>query len=385
MFLHRERNDMNLVLSLTEACNLRCKYCYYKESHEDRSLNMSDEILETAVRVAFERTLQLKQSYFNVTFFGGEPLLRKESIFKTVDLINSLKQERSSEIPQDFRARYAVNTNCTLLNDEILEYLRREKFRIFVSLDGPAEHHNIARRTVQGTGSFELLKPFIPALVQMDTVVISVVTRNHVPTLADSVKWIFDQGFKQVTTALDFDGKWTGEDYDALAQQYVKMADFWVARKKENPKDLFYLGTIQDKLKFKLQGLRHKEITCHVFEGAIGVAANGNVFPCTRFITSKLNAPYCLGNVLDARENGVVSVESMERLFNNPVAQDIQDFMQHDKAECDGCAIRYRCHAHECACTSFYTTGSIHEVSAEVCTHERMLAAICDDAAEQLV
>ena len=35
---------MNLVLSLTERCNLRCTYCYYKVSHEARSLVMSDDV-----------------------------------------------------------------------------------------------------------------------------------------------------------------------------------------------------------------------------------------------------------------------------------------------------------------------------------------------------
>ena len=31
---------MNLVLSLTKRCNLRCSYCYYNVSQESRSLTM---------------------------------------------------------------------------------------------------------------------------------------------------------------------------------------------------------------------------------------------------------------------------------------------------------------------------------------------------------
>lgn len=415
---------MNLVLSLTEACNLRCKYCYYKKSHEDRCLVMSDEVLDAAIRVAFFRTLELHQKFFNVTFFGGEPLLRKDSIYKAVDLIKSLIQEHRTELAKDFRLQFAINTNGTLLNDEILEYLRREKFRVFISLDGPEHYHNIARRTINDGGSFEKIASFIPALVEMDSVVLSVVTHDHVATLAESVKWLFAQGFKQVTTSLDFDGKWTGEEFDALAEQYVELGDFWVERKKQSvaDKSIFYYGTFQDKFKLGLQGKRFKNVTCHVFEGAIGVSANGNVFPCTRFITSKPNAPYCLGNVLDCvssrddlkmrdvhelpdvqsqrKDLNLPDVQSQRKnlkqpnnqckissdsLFNGPVAQDILRFLNNDKAECEGCAIRYRCHAHECACTSFYTTGSIDGVSAEVCTHERMLSAICDDLAEKFL
>ncbi|MCF0224881.1 MAG: radical SAM protein, partial [Fibrobacter sp.] len=56
----------------------------------------------------------------------------------------------------------------------------------------------------------------------------------------------------------------------------------------------------------------------------------------------------------------------------------------NDKKECDGCALKHRCVAHECACTSFYTTGSVEGVSPEVCTHERMLTEITDALIEKL-
>ena len=46
---------MNLVLSLTERCNLRCTYCYYKVSHEARSLTMSEDIMDAAIRLAITR------------------------------------------------------------------------------------------------------------------------------------------------------------------------------------------------------------------------------------------------------------------------------------------------------------------------------------------
>ena len=72
-----------------------------------------------------------------------------------------------------------------------------------------------------------------------------------------------------------------------------------------------------------------------------------------------------------------------EKIYSSAVAQDIRDFFNRDKDDCKGCAIRFRCHGHECACTSFYSTGSVHGVSPEVCTHERMLAAICDDAVSE--
>ena len=375
---------MNLVLSLTERCNLRCTYCYYKVSHEARSLVMSNDIMEAAIKLAFERTIDLKQNFLNITFFGGEPLLCMESIRRGVDFAKSLVAGRfgdefvvgvrSVEPPSSkFRLRFAVNTNGTLLDDSIIEFMKREKFRIYLSLDGPEAHHNVCRKQVGGAGSFKLIEPHIPALRKLDTVVLSVVTRENMRSLSEAVRWIQAQGFRNMTAAVDFDGKWTGEEFDVLAAEYVKMANFWMELKRQ--KVPFYLGTIQDKLKFRLTGQRHRKSSCHVVEGIVACAANGNLFPCTRFISSKTDAPYIMGNVFD----------EPSKIFGGAVAQDIRDFFGRDKEDCKGCAIRFRCHAHECACTSFYSTGSIHGVSPEVCTHERMLAAICDDAISDFI
>ena len=363
---------MNLVLSLTERCNLRCTYCYYKVSHEARSLVMSKDIMEAAIRLAFERTLSLNQRFLNITFFGGEPLLCMDSIYRGVEYAKELARERFG-MSNEFRLRFAVNTNATLLDDTIIEYLKREKFRIYLSLDGPEEHHNICRKQVGGTGSFKLIEPHIPVLRNLDTVVLSVVTRDNMHSLSDAVRWIQAQGFRNMTTAVDFDGKWTGDEFDILAREYDKLAQFWLETKRKNIP--FYLGTIQDKLKFRLTGQRHRLTSCHVAEGIVASAANGNLFPCTRFISSKVDAPYIMGNVFD----------EPAKIFDGVVARDIRDFFSRDKKDCEGCAIRFRCHAHECACTSFYSTGSIHGVSPEVCTHERMLAAISDGVVSQEV
>lgn len=357
---------MNLVLSLTERCNLRCSYCYYKVSHESRSLTMQNDIMEAAILLAFERTLSLGQNYLNITFFGGEPLLCMGLIHKGVEFAKALAQGHDK-----FRLRFAVNTNATLLNDSIIEYLKRENFRVYVSLDGPETHHDICRKMKNGGGSFKLIEPHIPALRELDTIVFSVVTRENMHSLSESVRWIQAQGFKSMTTALDFDGKWTGDEFDVLAREYTELASFWMELKRN--KVSFYLGTIQDKLKLRLTGIRLRSRSCKVAEGVFACAANGNLFPCTRFITSKSDAPYIMGNVF----------EEPAKIFDGVVARDVRDFFNRDKEECEGCAIRFRCHAHECACTSFYSTGSIHGVSAEVCTHERMLAAICDSAVRQ--
>ena len=61
-----------LALELTKRCNLRCKYCYFRAQHEEKSsVDMSLEI----GKAAFDRLFDAPLSRYSVSFFGGEPLL----------------------------------------------------------------------------------------------------------------------------------------------------------------------------------------------------------------------------------------------------------------------------------------------------------------------
>lgn len=361
---------MNLVLCLTEQCNLRCSYCYYKETQSDRASVMDDDTMFAAIKLCFERTLFFGQNFLNITFFGGEPLLRKEAIFKGVDFAKSFlaKLKDKKLVSKNFFMSFAINTNGTLFDKKMLDYCEKEKIRVYISVDGPAFQQDISRRTVNGAGSFDAMHKHLPRISKMSSVALCTVTREHVPHLFEGVKWIHEQGFRSMTTSVDFDGKWTEEDFEKLSLQYQKMALYWLECRKKG--DDFFLGTIQDKIKLRLQNRRFRQYSCHVYTGAMGVATNGNIFPCTRFITSKDNAPYIQGNVFTS--------------FDEKACNEIRNFLDSDKKECEGCVLKHRCAAHECACTSFYTTGSIYGISAEVCTHERMLTEICDAIVEKI-
>ena len=301
---------------------------------------MDDATLEQAIKIALDRTIFFRQSYLNITFFGGEPLLRREAIYKGVEFAKAVVDDAmdNGKISKNFKLQFAVNTNgtlfddeffdfcerekfriyLTLFDDEFFDFCEREKFRIYLSLDGPEHHHDIARRTVSNTGSFKAIEKHIPRFVKLGAVALSTVTRAHVNTLFESVKWLHEQGFQSLTTSVDFDGKWTGEDFDKLALQYQKMAEYWRACREKG--DKFFLGTIHDKIKITLINSRYRLYSCHVYNGAIGVATNGNMFPCTRFITSNPNTHYVQGNVFTG--------------FDETACDKIREFLDNDKKEC---------------------------------------------------
>ena len=67
---------MNLTLHLTDNCNMDCSYCIREKCPKD----MSEEVLYKACDLAFS-----KGTRAGLCFFGGEPLLKKDLIFKALD------------------------------------------------------------------------------------------------------------------------------------------------------------------------------------------------------------------------------------------------------------------------------------------------------------
>ena len=71
---------MNLTLHLTDNCNMNCIYC----TRDKASCDMSEETLINACNLAFSKG---KSAGFS--FFGGEPMLKKELIIKAENEFDS--------------------------------------------------------------------------------------------------------------------------------------------------------------------------------------------------------------------------------------------------------------------------------------------------------
>jgi len=148
------RRDLNtrleqVVLNITEACNLRCGYCVYsgqylhKRSHSSRSMPWS--IARKAVDYLLSHSQDRKK--IAVGFYGGEPLLRFDLIRKTVQYIKKTAGEK--------RVRFNFTTNGTLITDAIIDFLAENDIDVLISLDGPKDINDRYRRFRNGQGSYD--------------------------------------------------------------------------------------------------------------------------------------------------------------------------------------------------------------------------------------
>lgn len=133
------------TIQLTERCNLACKYCYVLDRTSRSDEDCSEEVLRRFIDFAIDNS----GPHLTVTFFGGEPTLRKDLIRKGVqwgkDAARNKKRKSIS---------FRINTNGILLDDEFGDFMAEAQIELEVSIDGPIDIHDRFRTDKAGLGSF---------------------------------------------------------------------------------------------------------------------------------------------------------------------------------------------------------------------------------------
>jgi len=140
-----------LTINPTMNCNFKCWYCY--ETHikaSSFSQNMIDRVgyfIEKTVR-------RERMRLFNLSFFGGEPLL----YFKrdVIPVINKLQKECVENLV-DYSVSFT--TNGYLIDDSFIEYFKSTGISpaLQITLDGYKEKHDLVRYVNSEKGSYEVI------------------------------------------------------------------------------------------------------------------------------------------------------------------------------------------------------------------------------------
>ena len=138
-----------IILELTENCDLRCGYCIYNEHHTKyRSFSGKNMDFETAKKSIDYILTNYKGEKFTLTFYGGEPLVNFQVMKQCIDY--TLQKYRQIKINISF------TTNLTLMTREIAKYfasLPADSVDIMCSIDGPQNIHDKYRKYQNGVGS----------------------------------------------------------------------------------------------------------------------------------------------------------------------------------------------------------------------------------------
>jgi uncharacterized protein len=316
----------HLILHVTEACNLRCDYCYYGESHGRRKRNhsgtMSLETAKTAVDFLIAHSKNLKE--VGIVFFGGEPLLN----FKLITEIVPYATECGRRV--DKKVTFSLTTNATLLNDDIVAYLANHHIGVTVSMDGHEDIHDRHRRFPDGSPSYEIIYPKILHLIRAlhKPVPARVTLVKTAGDLSVTLRHLLEMGFAEVgfspVTTGNRKFQFSKSAMDELLSQFRLLSCEFLSYACRDE----YLGfsNLTDLL-VSLHGNELKNYPCGAGLGLFSVSHEGRLFLCQRFTGQD---PYCMGDIF----NG----------FNREKLQAFREQAEISrKKECRRCWVRTLC------------------------------------------
>jgi uncharacterized protein len=272
--------EITLIVKVTNACNMACRYCFIEPSVFHKTM-----VNETARRVV---RVFLDSDWFESVHFvwhGGEPLLRGRRFFE--DFLREQRRERT-------RVAYtnAIQTNATLLDDEMLVFLMQNEIAIGFSMDGPKFLTDTSRPMRKGplisTHEITLDAADRLRLHGQAPAAIVVISRANVNHPEEVYREFKDRAIDMKLNPLARSGlaATPGAALDISAEEYgqfmTRIFDAWF----DDPEPTISIEPIRQHIAriLNVPGVVH---ACHFTRGChhsfLGIAPDGELYPCGMF------------------------------------------------------------------------------------------------------
>lgn len=181
------------VLVVTLRCNETCVYCHASRAAMDRvDTDMSRETAEKCVDLALRSTAPR----ITLEFQGGEPLANFPVVQHAIEYALAKNRAYGKEL------EFTMVSNLSLLNDERLDYLVKNKVQICTSIDGPPTLHD-KQRVLAGGSAFQQASGWIRAINQRYADIGLDPTLYHVEALITVTRAALDYPREVVDTYLE--------------------------------------------------------------------------------------------------------------------------------------------------------------------------------------
>ncbi len=356
-----------LCLHIAHTCNLNCAYCFASQGkyHGERAL-MSYEVGCRALDFLVENSGTRRN--LEVDFFGGEPLMNFDVVRRLVAYARSIEKQAGKNF------RFTLTTNGMLIDDEVIDFANREMSNVVLSLDGRREVHDRYRVDYAGNGSWERIVPKFQRLVEArggkNYYMRGTFTHAN-PDFLEDIKTMLDLGFTElsmepVVAAEDDPSALTEEDMPIVMEQYEKLGELMLQRRREGRPFTFYHYMID------LAGgpCIYKRISgCGSGTEYMAVTPWGDLYPCHQFVGDE---KFRLGSL-------------WEGVTNHGIQGEFAACNVYAREECRTCWARLYCSG-GCAANAYHAAGSVRGVYRRGCElfRRRMECAIAVAVAEEL-
>ncbi|MCW4009154.1 MAG: SPASM domain-containing protein [Candidatus Bathyarchaeota archaeon] len=265
-----------LTTWVTSECDLQCKYCFvYKLNETQPHGKMTKETADQLIQFASQNL----NPNGNIWFFGAEPLCN-------IDIIRYIAEKCRKE---GHKWTFGATTNCTLITEEIAQWMKQYNFGINCSIDGLKESHNTNRVYPNGTGSWDdawkglsYVRKYLNPNPQLRWTVTPSTTKG----IAEGIRTLVEE-HKLTTLAVDFvyEVDWAPQDLATLKTELEIFRDYY-SKWMERGIPVFSMW-IRDANAAVTRTDRKWLSRCGLGQGAVGVDYDGTLYPCHRFVDSR--------------------------------------------------------------------------------------------------
>ena len=320
---------MDFTVWVTGRCNMQCKYCYVENMKKESSFDC--EKIDDLVSFIADRSKQKKEKV-RVSFMGGEPILEADLIELIIQKLN----KSISHIPE-----YSLTTNGLLI-DECLDFIKKNRIQLSLSLDGCEKAHNMNRIDKAGNGTYKRVVSTYKKIREYGIFPVRVRGTFNSETskyLKESVKELLsiDRDMSAILVPDVFDHNWSEDNISELNNTILEL-------KREGLNHISILGDINTSY-----------CACGGGLSSYQIYMDGRVFPCSYVVNNDL---FCIGNITDG-----LNTEKISRFI---------ELYSEKLKECSGCDYDKYCLSFKCKYLNYAITKDMRKVSPVVCAMENI-------------
>ena len=283
-----------LIKPASGICNLNCKYCFYRDEMKNRKISSFGIMNNDTMYNLISKTIRLKGlKTITYAFQGGEPLCAGINYFKSfVDTLNSLNENKVQVI-------YSIQTNGTLLTDELAKFFKENNFLVGISLDGIKSTHDKYRVIDENSPTFDLVMSKIELLKKYDvpfnilTVISKDITTNidNIYKFYKNNNFIYQQFIPLINPINDnkiYNYSLTNHNYELFLNKLFKLYYNDIKNSK-----FVYNRFFENLISILFNQSPENCAMCGHCSIQYVIESNGNVYPCDFYSMDE----YIIGNI----------------------------------------------------------------------------------------
>lgn len=307
--------DINLLYE----CNLRCKYCFVNDNHDNKGGVLSKENAEKILDFIFKHLSH--KDYLIITLMGGEPFMNMETFKYILEYGSYLGKIHNKKV------EFITTTNAVLLDDERIAILEKYNVGFIMSLDSHIKEVNDYLRSdnKNGISVYEKVHDVIEKVKNKIDLHINVTITPLNLNIFDTAKYLYEKGVKNIHFYLcDSDRQemqFRKEHINILKCEYEKICDYILKKMEEGL--IITCQPLTDNMK-KLHLKQPVFFPCSTLKNRAAFDSDGNMYPCIVLMESNTS----FGNI-----NNRIEADKLLYLKKTMLAE----------KDCDSCWARYLC------------------------------------------